>query len=46
MALLVRAVDERVEQGGDPVACLVGALLPKVGVVDDVGQAAVLGLEP
>ena len=45
MALLARAVDQRLEQGGDPVACLVGALLSEVGVIDDVGQAAVLGLE-
>jgi hypothetical protein len=41
-----RAVDQRLEQRGDPVACLVGALRPKVGIVDDVGQAPVFGLEP
>src|SRR3954447_3829925 len=39
MALPARAVDQRLEPGGDPVACLVGALLPEVGMVDDVGQA-------
>src|SRR4051812_15521338 len=46
MALPARAVDQRLEPGGGPVACLVGALLPEVGMVDDVGQAAVSGLEP
>ena len=43
-ALIPGALDDRLEQWRDPVACLVGALLPEVRVVDDVGQPAVLQL--